>query len=535
MNTLISVNQPSRTAWRALTYFNLYRFLVAFLFVALYWIGQLPQPLGIYNEKLFAISANLYLVAAIISHFFIHIQKPPHAYQVAGQVFTDIILVTFMMYASAGLNSGFGMLLVITVAGGGLLKPGKIGILFASIATIMVLGHEVYAQFNRIFPGPNYIHAGFLGITFFITAFIVKVLAGRVEESEALAEKRAQDIEKLAQLNEHIVQRLQSGIIVLDDDFCIRLFNESAKRLLGIDKDIRDMHIGDVDQELGEATQNWKEGTGEQTVIIKPDRLGGDIQVSVIPLHFGQEYEILVFIEDLSVFRQHAQQLKLASLGRLTASIAHEVRNPLGAISHAGQLLMESESITQDDRRLTKIIGEHSQRVNQIIENIMAISRREQPQLVSLELSSWLKDFKKEFELRHKLKEDMFKLSNETNGIFARMDSLQFHQVLWNLAENAIRYSKEAPLVEINYAINQETQRPYVDVIDKGPGISQEAEEQLFEPFYTTNPKGSGLGLYIARELCEANQATLNIYSNTSNGCCFRIIFSHPDKQHRLI
>ena len=155
-----------------------------------------------------------------------------------------------MMYASAGLNSGFGMLLVIVVAGGGLLVSNILAFLFASIATIFVLGQEIYAQLHRIYPPPNYTHAGFLGITFFITAFISYMLADRVKKSEQLAEERAIDIEKLAYLNEHIVQRMQSGIIALDEEFNVLLINESAQNLLGIGEDINKINIKDLIPEM---------------------------------------------------------------------------------------------------------------------------------------------------------------------------------------------------------------------------------------------------------------------------------------------
>ena len=531
MNTITTFKQPGRTAWRALAYFNLYRFLVAFLFVALYWIGQLPEPLGIYDSSLFAITTHIYLALTVTAHIFVHIQRPPHAYQVFGQVMIDIVCFTLMMYASAGLNSGFGMMLVITVAGGGLLSIGKIGILYGALATLAVLGHEIYVQLVMIYPPPNYTHAGFLGLTFFVTAFISQVFASRVKESEALAQSRAADVQKLANLNDHIVQRLQAGIIVIDDDLRVSLINEAAKRLLGIDMQNNEADLMPAfPEKLREIIKNWKAGNSDKYIIFESEQTGIEIQASIVTLKIERKSELLIFMEDLSMVRQRAQQMKLASLGRLTASIAHEVRNPLGAISHAGQLLSESSSISDDERRLTSIIDEHSQRVNQIIENILNLSRRDQADPITLDLGAWLEDFKTEFESRHNLKNNSIKVHGDNNKVIVKMDSLQLHQVLWNLAENGLRYSKKKPYIEIYYSIHNDTERPYVDIIDNGPGISAEDEGQLFEPFFTTEPKGSGLGLYIARELCEANQASLNLFSNTGAGCRFRLMFSHPDK-----
>jgi two-component system sensor histidine kinase PilS (NtrC family) len=521
----------AETNWRALTYFNAYRFLVAFLFASLYWIGQLPEPLGSHDETLFAAVVHVYVLFSLSAMFLLQLQRPRYTLQVAAHVCTDIVAITLLMYASAGLDSGFGMLLVIAVAGGALLAPGRIGFLFAAIAAIAVLGHEAYLQFKFAIPQHNYTHAGFLGITFFLTAVIGNALAARVQESEALAHQRSIDLQSLAQLNEHIVQHLQSGIVVLDEELRVTVLNNAAGRLLGAGAAVG-RPIGDLSPELESRVRNWMNGAEDRTVVVPMSRGGTELQASFGRLKAEDRLNILIFMEDVATLRQRAQQMKLASLGRLTASIAHEVRNPLGAISHAGQLLSESSALSGEERRLTAIIEEHSRRVNGIVEDIMSLSRRNRTQLEKLDLRDWLDEFRTEFLRRQRLDPPAVAVEFDARKVEARMDPDQLHQVLWNLCENGIRYSRRMPLLTLRCGVRADSERPYIDVIDTGPGIAADAREQLFEPFFTTEPDGTGLGLYIARELCEANQATLHVSPVDGGGSCFRVTLAHPHRQH---
>ena len=524
----------TETSWRALGYFNLYRLFITLLFVGLIWIGQLPEPLGLYDQKLFSIVAHLYLLSSILIAISLQMQPPAYLVQVVVHVFIDILAISLMMYASDGLSSGFGMLLVISVAGGSLLASRKLAVLFAAVAALVVLGHEVYIQLNRYFPSPNYTHAGLLGITFFITAILGNALASRVEESEALVKQHAVDLESLAQLNQFIVQRMQSGIMVLDNALNIRLANEAALALLGLDSNINNRPVHDISPALSSALQDWLQDRNRRIAILRPEKGEVDIQVSFARHNPDTRFGILVFMEDIGLMRQRAQHLKLASLGRLAASIAHEVRNPLGAISHAGQLLSESGQKNEEENRLVQIIIDQTHRVNTIIENVQVISRREPATPELIELKPWLEKFVSEFIQSNAMENNTLEYSVKPDDIAVRMDPTQLFQVLWNLSENALRYSTGKVRLHLVSALKQGSKRPYLDVIDSGPGIPDEVIDHLFEPFFTTESRGSGLGLYIARELCEANQASLHLYSTSEKGSCFRIYFAYAEKQQLI-
>ncbi|MDH3553936.1 MAG: HAMP domain-containing histidine kinase, partial [Gammaproteobacteria bacterium] len=241
---------------------------------------------------------------------------------------------------------------------------------------------------------------------------------------------------------------------------------------------------------------------------------------------------VLVFLEDASVMNERVQQSKLASLGRLSASIAHEIRNPVGAMSHAAQLLRESVGLSEDDKRLTEIIESHSGRVSHIIENILQLSRRESSRPEILLLKPWLEDFAQEFSRTLELQEGELAVAPVPEDLDIRMDRSHLRQVLWNLCDNAVKYASETGgiLVEIQADRMQGHGRPYVEVLDHGLGIDASTADKMFEPFYTERAGGTGLGLYISRELCELNRATLLHIDRPGGGSIFRIVFADPDR-----
>jgi two-component system sensor histidine kinase PilS (NtrC family) len=516
--------------WKPLHYFNLYRAIVAGLFAMLSALHIAPGALGAFDPRLFQICAFLYLLFSLASTVTIHRRYPAFDLQVVVQVFTDIAAITVMMHASGGVVSGFGMLLIVAVAGGSLLAPGRVAVLFAAVASIAVLAQQTYASMDRVFLGPSYPHAGILGAAFFATASLAYVSATRVRESEALAAKRGVDLANLAQLSEHIIQRMQSGILAVDPEGRIRLMNESARRLLGLSAPVVSHRLGSAVPKLAELQERWRAERGSSTYLFRSE--GAQLEVMASFAGLGQDASdgVLVFLEDSSAMTQRAQQLKLASLGRLTASIAHEIRNPLAAISHAGQLLSESDGLESGERRLTGIIQDNSQRMNTVIENVLRLSRRKPAAPETFELGDWVEGFIDDYVSTMSVSRDRFRLHVAPRGVRVRVDPSQLHQAVWNLCDNALRHSGGTGLLELRAGIHAESARPYLDVADDGEGISAESVPHIFEPFFTTRVDGTGLGLYIARELCEGNQASLT-YVPAGRGCCFRITFADPRRR----
>ena len=520
-----------QSSWRALRFFNLYRVVVSGLLSLLSLLGALPPNAADFDIRLFSISACSYLVLAIGAQVFIERRSLAIRHNVYGLILVDVAVITLLLHASGGVASGFGMLLVVSIAGVCLLASTRAAVSFASLASLAVLAETIFGTFYLNYPLAMYTQAGLLGAAFFGTAILASLMAERARRSEELAARRAVDIESLSELNEHIVQRMRAGILVLDALNRVVLINRAASAMLTADPHCIGLRLQDVSPVLAEACDAWLQEYENRKTPVTTEAQGIDVVVSFTRLGPTEEGGTLVFLEDAAEIRQQAQQLKLVSLGRLTASIAHEIRNPLAAISHAGQLLSESVGLSPQDKRLTRIIDVHSGRVNDIIENVMTIGRREKVISESFPLKPWLDKFVDELVERRRLQAADVLCNWPDDDVVVRADKSQLHQILWNLCENALRYSTRTPLLTFDCDVNRSTRRPVLDVTDTGPGMPDHIAEQVFEPFFTAGTSGTGLGLFIARELCETNQAALVLAEHGSNGCRFRIHFAHPGRQ----
>jgi two-component system sensor histidine kinase PilS (NtrC family) len=360
-----------------------------------------------------------------------------------------------------------------------------------------------------------------------------QILRGRVIETEALAEQRGVDLRNLVELNDYIIQHLRESIVVVDSGNRIRLINESAQKQLSAAAARAGMPLSAASAELGERLAAWRMRAEEQ--IFNRPFTAEDGATRLEP-HFARlgparNSGVLIFLEDMSLIAERVQQTKLAALGRLSASIAHEIRNPLGALSHAAQLLGESETISGSDRRMTEIIRVNSQRVSNIVESILSLSRREKATPQHIELLEWTHAFVTEFVTTMELFEGTVSLSRESSSAEIEIDPTHLHQVLWNLCDNAVKYASleaGAIAVELRCGHMESTGRPFLEVADRGAGIPEDIVEHVFEPFFTAQAGGTGLGLYISRELCERNGGALSYHPRPGGGSVFRIMFADP-------
>lgn len=520
--------------WKPLGFLNFYRLFTAALFVLLHLAGRLPDPIGSHDSNLFFWASLAYLGLGATSTIALWQRRPPFWVQVHLNLLVDIAALTILMHTSGGVSSGLGMLMIVSIAGSSMIAAGRTALLYAAIGSLAVLGQQVYAHFTTLAGPDSYPQSGMLGFTFFATAALAYALARRIRASEALARQRGLDLANMAQLTEYVIQRMQTGIVVVDAEGRVRLMNDSAWNMLALKESSGALvPLASVSTDLAGQLDEHRADVATPARPFRPAPAAAEIQARFAPIGTPVRSGTLIFLEETAATAQRAQQLKLASLGRLTASIAHEVRNPLGAISHAGELLAESEHLAEPDRKLIRIIDDQSRRVNGIIDNVLQLSRRDASKPVRFGLGTWLRKFLADFVEIHDARMEDFRLELQA-GIELHIDPSQLEQILTNLLENGLRHSAGwtgGPKIELRSGLTEEFHRPYLDIIDHGPGIPPEAAQYIFEPFYTTEDGGTGLGLYIARELAECNQAQITYQDAPRGGSWFRITFQDPRKQ----
>lgn len=511
--------------WRVLRLLNLFRAITAGVFTLLFF-QESPQPFGSHQPALYLWTGTAYFAFALIASFALRTRRPSLRWQVYIQLFVDVVAIILLLHTSGGQISGLGSMLFITVAAGSILLGQRLALAYAAVSTLALLAEQTLTQLENLAENFNYTASGIMGAIFFATAVVGSWITERFRESEALATRRGVDLANLSQVNNLVIQNLRTGVVVLDEDNDIRQINAAAMRYLDLHGSAKGRNMS-ISPALSRLVNRWRSADDEGSGNFRgPD---GNLFIPVIQTLSGnRDGSLMIFIEDAETAVEKVQQMKLAALGRLTASIAHEIRNPIGAISHAGQLLEESAGLDADDERFLAIIREQSGRVNEIVENILQLGRRERIRPERLEITAWLRDFVMECCDTQDLSYDAIDLDTPGDEVFVRIDPTHLRQVLANLVDNARRHAgpdENGELVKLRLSQNAAGSTVWLDVVDHGPGIPDDIVNRIFEPFYTHSRTGTGLGLFIARELCECNHATLKYGQDNEGRSCFRIRF----------
>lgn len=520
--------RPGTDDWRAIRALNGYRWLVATGAGVLFLTGLAGELFRIMWPALFGGACLAYLILCLPAAWAAHRRAPSLTTQVYLLIGTDIAFVLALVLASHGVRDGLAVLLFAPVAGASMLVRPRMAALFAAIASLGLLAEEGWRYLRYPGDAADWAQAGILGALLFTAAIVASTLARRVRHSDAMVARHKSELDDMTRLNERIIHEMAMGLLVIDADRRIRLSNQAARDFLGFGRGAFSPQLVAAAPELDQALRAW---------LIAPDRPAAPFDAGteqLIPrfnrLGNGPTAPILIFLDDARRISEQTQQIKLAALGRLTASIAHEIRNPLSAISHAGQILHESEHIGADERHLLSIQHRHTQRIDDIVQSILGLSRRGRTLPDRFALKPWLDQFVSGYQDSRQQPVTII-ADNVPTDLEIQADPAQLEQVLSNLCDNAERHAGDGGAdlrIELS-AGTTDTGQPCLDIADNGPGIPDDVAPKLMEPFFTTAHDGTGLGLYIARELCQSNFGSLALIES-DRGTRFRITFVRPDE-----
>jgi two-component system, NtrC family, sensor histidine kinase PilS len=396
----------------------------------------------------------------------------------------------------------------------------------ASIAVLLEHSYSLLTQDDA--QVAQYMQAGLLSTAYFTVAWVAHRLSRYAVASEKLAALRGEDVSYLAEANRLVIQEMPHGVLLVDERGVIRQSNPGAARLIGYRfADDRKETLNECSPLLDALYGVWRQSRINRDEVLNLPVTHSEVRVRFLPVQREGFAGAVVVLEDMQRAQQQAQQVKLAALGRLTANIAHEVRNPLSSISYAAELLKEGEKLDGQER-LVNIIMDNAFRLNNIVLDVLQLNRRDRVQKEAFNLGEHLPHFFENLQHSETFNPDIFAIDVAPSCV-VHFDRGHFDQVLWNLCRNALRYSLRQPGSVQLVAKCASEGRTVMDISNDGAVIPDELVQRLFEPFFTTSTGGTGLGLYIARELCDANGAILEYRPGSDGSTTFRIIFGGAD------
>ncbi|MEW5771761.1 MAG: HAMP domain-containing sensor histidine kinase [Pseudomonadota bacterium] len=503
--------------WRALAQLNHFRLFVAFA-MAVMGLAADEGILSLRDPQLFAgVCASYFLLAWV---FIVPMRNrvPSFEAQVVRHVIVDIVGIGLMLHLSGSGPAGPGLLLIVSMGAVGMLRQRRQVLFWAALASLVLLAQQFALVLKDETGLSSLARGGVLAASFFGVAMLAHIQASAVRVASRLARDKGQQAENLARLNARMIQELPYAVLAVDGQGEVLQYNARVEELLGT----RIFPHSDLRQCAPQLAELWSRWRRQQAIPPHPFQAGKDghrLIPRFIELEPSRQEGAVVVLDDMTDMEAQAQRMKLASLGMLTANLAHEIRNPLSAIRHAAGLLRED---AQDavGSRLTGIIESNAQRLNRLVEDVLALNRRDRLAREDLALAEVVPRFLHDFCLREQVPDEIV-LLHLSGDPHLCMDAGHLEQILWNLLRNAWRYCTKQP-GSIRIRVCALAERVDIDVINDGPAIPAETRTRLFEPFYTTSKQGTGLGLYIARDLAEANGGSLG-YMEIADGTLFRL------------
>lgn len=523
LNPRAPESEPPDSYWRSLVFFNGYRFIVALLLLSVTVLFGDQLAFGSMDFALFVYVSAAYVMFSALCFLLIRWRRYFHL-QLSLQVGADVFFIVLLMFASGGISSGLGLLLLSGLAAAGLISRGRLTLFYAALASIAVLLEHTVQVLFYYGATTQYVQAGLLSIGYFTTAWVAHTLAKYLVATEQLAAQREIDLANMAEVNQLVIQDMQDGVIVVDEHGVIHQCNARAEEMLGsLRRQRGDLNLSEYSQVLARRFEEWREdpvaGFDPMSTVV----LNHKVSARFVLVGHSRKVGAVIFLEDVSRVQAQARQMKLAALGRLTGNIAHEIRNPLSAISHATELLQEEPAVSDTVVRLLTIIHDNVKRLDRVVHDVLKLNRGERAHREVFKVGGYLRTFVEQFCQIEKIPHSLIELELAADPEVS-FDHSHMNQVMWNLCRNALRHCRRQDAsIRIAVDVIGGGNIVKLDVVDDGPGVPAALRNQLFEPFFTTVSSGTGLGLYLAREVCVANDATLD-YIETPAGARFTVL-----------
>ena len=475
----------------------------------------------------FLTAASLYFVFGLAAFGWIQQERVqlPLVQTLFALVSGDIFFIALMMIAGGSTGAPLPILLFPQLAAGGWLLRTQTAFFHAALAAIVLLSLEAYRALGGDIRGPQLFQTALICLGYFAMVGIAVVIGRYTTASEELAAQRGIDVANLEQVNRLIIQDMQDGVLVVDLTGVVRGHNAQVTRLLGGFGRMRGgMRLAEFSTTLHDYWRRWNEDLSEPLSPFKVETTQRLLRVRLVRIGSGLNGGTLIYLEDLGRAQNEAQQMKLAAMGRLTASIAHEVRNPLSAINQAAQLLEEDGSVAPEGTRLLSMIRNNAKRIDRIVGEVLQLNRRDRQQPEVIRLHDFVGSMIEEIAQAEGITAGGIVL-DINNDLLVMFDRGHLSQIAWNLVRNAWQHCQKRPSsISIAARAGYMGDAVICELGDDGPGVPLEYRAQIFEPFFTTRSGGTGLGLYIARELADANGCALELLPK-SPGATFRLTF----------
>ena len=490
---------------------NVCRLTILMSMFVLYMMSVFSENAGLKKmvpPTIFYIWAAVYAGITLISIIRPHWVRQENDKLPNASAVVDIVMIMALVYLTGGIGTGVGILVLPFVATSCMLSYGRFPALYAGFTTVcilcvMFLSDQLSLDADT-WDGRNIGTAIMLIGASFAVAYLTSYSATFLRDATASARKHKRNYNRVRGLNQLVLNRVQEAVIVIDPELKVWLFNRQAKNYFS---GLAAEHKEPIFEDL---VARW---------LLNPEKpFEADIHlhrfsmhVRAVPMVQEDGKLLMLFLRSLREIAAEAMATKLASLGQLTANLAHEIRNPMSAIRHANDLLQEG---IEDpvSKKLHGIIDGNIRRIDKMLEDVSTLNKKDNLGRESINLMKFWLAFKQEFTLNNPSSVGCIKMEMQGKNLTVTADPMHVQQIMWNLCNNAWRHStKGSDAIQVSIKPSGKLNVSIV-VSDDGPGAAPEIRNQLFEPFFTTEKGGTGLGLYVARELAHANLGQLHYH-----------------------